>query len=216
MSKNEPEVKELASLYLNLLHKLNSAATPDWLHLDLTFQQMKVLYILKQKGPLKMSELHKELGVSMPTITGIVNRLIERKDGTPLLARETSPEDRREVWARLTEAGTAVTQMVGQTNQQVLDNLFARMTEQDLQATRQALTILTQTIDQAKESSNGHTAMVEIPTPINGNGRRGRKPGKRQIEQNDGELETTKILNPAGSGVSGRRFDSYSTRPILT
>src|SRR5947209_20617672 len=105
MADRATRVKELSDAYFEILRDLNSSNIPEWLQLDLTFQQMKVLYILKQNGPLKMHDLSQKLKVTMPTITGIVNRLIERKGGAPLLTRMVRPEDRREVWAHLTSTG---------------------------------------------------------------------------------------------------------------
>jgi|GEM_PF-990348 len=212
MTQKGSEVQELSSLYLDIIHKLNSIVTPDWLQLDLTFQQMKVLYILKQKGTLTMSELHEELGVSMPTITGIVNRLIERRDGKPLLTRETSPEDRREVRAKLTEAGLEVTEMVGELSPRVLEGTFARLGDKDLQVARQVLDILSVAADQQKkDSSNDQNSTSE------GNARRNRRTTRRQATA-QAERENSGF-NGASNGLANgaaRRFDTYSTRPILT
>jgi DNA-binding MarR family transcriptional regulator len=212
MSEKGSEVQELSSLYLDIIHKLNSIATPDWLQLDLTFQQMKVLYILKQKGTLTMSELHEELGVSMPTITGIVNRLIERRDGKPLLTRETSPEDRREVRAKLTEAGIEVTEMVGELSPKVLEGTFARLGDKELQAARQVLDMLRTAAEQQKKDSHS-TQNSTNEANMRRNRRNNRKQAATQVErENSG-------FNVAPNGLSNgtvRRFDTYSTRPILT
>src|SRR5689334_10611397 len=103
MAERTSHVREVSDLYIQVLQELNRNSVPYWLELDLTFQQMKVLYLLKQQGPLKMSGLSQLLGVSMPTITGIISRLVERGDGNPLVNRAASLQDRRQVWAQLTE-----------------------------------------------------------------------------------------------------------------
>ena len=106
---------------------INNSA--EWLNLDLTFQQLKVLYTLKQHGSLPMARLADALmpRVSMPTITGIITRLIERRDGVPLVERESSPDDRRIVRARLTPAGHAMVERIATPNAEMLNSALARM-----------------------------------------------------------------------------------------
>jgi hypothetical protein len=70
----------------------------------------------------------------MPTITGIVNRLINRRNGVALLLRVISPEDRREVWAHLTEAGLEATEMLHQSNSRLLENALVQLSEADLES----------------------------------------------------------------------------------
>jgi DNA-binding MarR family transcriptional regulator len=142
MADRTSHVREVSDLYLQALQELNRNSVPYWLELDLTFQQMKVLYLLKQKGPLKMSELSKKLGVSMPTITGIISRLVERGEGSPLVTRAASVQDRRQVWAHLTEAGIAVTEQLDKLNRQVLETSLAQLSDSQLETARNGLSFL--------------------------------------------------------------------------
>jgi DNA-binding MarR family transcriptional regulator len=167
MAENLVQVQEVANLYLDIMQNLNISVTPEWLQLDLTFQQMKMLYILKQHGTLKMKELHEKLGVSMPTITGIVNRLIERKDGIPLLSRETSPDDRREVWARLTLAGVETTETLNELNTKLVEHAIHRLGHTELkglQAGLQALLMAVQDLRQetGTTKSNLLTSTMQV------------------------------------------------------
>jgi DNA-binding MarR family transcriptional regulator len=216
LSEKSLEAQELSSMYLEILHRLNAAVTPDWLHLDLTFQQMKVLYILKQNGPLKMSELHGKLGVSMPTITGIVNRLIERRDGKPLLVRETSPEDRREVRARLTSAGLEVTEMVGELDANLLNDIFVRFTEQERSEAKAFLNRFIQTIQQyTHDTTNGEAEAVENKSAVSKGAKRNRRIAASETS-GSGEAESGNLMAAVVTNGVTRRFDTYSTRPILT
>jgi DNA-binding MarR family transcriptional regulator len=214
VSEKSVEAQELSIMYLEILHKLNAAITPDWLHLDLTFQQMKVLYILKQKGPLKMSELHERLGVSMPTITGIVNRLIERRDGKPLLVRETSPGDRREVRARLTPAGLEVTEMVGELDENLLSDIFVRFTEQERDEAKTFLNHLSQTIQQYSNDL-AHTVADSANTKPDAP-KTARRNRRKAEESNLAEAGSSSLVTAVVNNGVTRRFDTYSTRPILT
>jgi DNA-binding MarR family transcriptional regulator len=67
----------------------------------LTLQQAALLRILVQNGPTSMNELSKELMVTPPNITGIVDRLEAKR----LVKRTESKKDRRGTDIRLTAKG---------------------------------------------------------------------------------------------------------------
>ena len=160
MADRSSHVREVSDLYIQVLQELNRNSVPYWLELDLTFQQMKVLYLLKQKGPLKMSELSKRLGVSMPTITGIISRLVDRGHGSALVTRAASVQDRRQVWAHLTEAGTAVTEQLDKLNRQLLESSLAQLSDSELEAARNGLSYL---VTAVKEQATPAVAAIMEP-----------------------------------------------------
>ena len=174
MSDRASRIQEVTGLYFQILQQLNRHNIPERLELDLTFQQMKVLYILKQTGGLTMSELSKRLGVSMPTITGIISRLVERTEKSEknkkgrknktiekieikeaLVERRTSPEDRREVKAFLTEAGQRVTEQLDELNRKMMTQALAQLNDGEMEDARAGLSHI------AKAVSEQH-----IVTPI--------------------------------------------------
>jgi len=73
----------------------------EWLRLDVTMPQLKVMFLLFFSGPSRMSEIASALGVSLASATGVVDRLVER--GVAL--RDGDPEDRRVVLCRLSDKG---------------------------------------------------------------------------------------------------------------
>lgn len=163
MADRATRVKELSDAYVEILRDLNSGSLPEWLQLDLTFQQMKVLYILKQHGSLKMRDLSRELKVTMPTITGIVNRLIDRKGGVALLTRMVSPEDRREVWAQLTPAGIEATEMLNHLNGRMLANALTQLNEADLESLHGPMLRLSEAV---KEQLQAARPTPEVTLPL--------------------------------------------------
>jgi len=62
-----------------------------------------VLRAVWKRGPVRMSEIGKHMGISKPYMTLLVNRLIE--DG--LVERVQDPRDRRVINVTITEAGAA-------------------------------------------------------------------------------------------------------------
>ena len=74
---------------------------PTFLGLDITMPQAKILHLVRATGSMPMSDLVARLGVTVPTVTGIVDRLVERD----LVVRRGTPDDRRRVVIELTPAG---------------------------------------------------------------------------------------------------------------
>ena len=73
----------------------------EWLSLDLTTPQLKVVLLLFVGGATRMSVIASALGVSLATATGVVDRLVERE----MVVRESDPDDRRVVLCRLSNKG---------------------------------------------------------------------------------------------------------------
>ena len=101
----ESQKEELVEKTLQLSDKAFQELIPilpkEWLKLDLTMPQLKVVLLLFQEGPLRMSVLASELGVSLATATGIIDRLVERD----IVFREDDPDDRRVVLCHLSDKG---------------------------------------------------------------------------------------------------------------
>jgi len=64
-------------------------------------QEVRVLLILGRGGPTSMCEIADAVGLSMSSVTGLVDKLEEKK----LVRRERSTDDRRIVRVELTEPG---------------------------------------------------------------------------------------------------------------
>jgi len=73
----------------------------EWLSLDLTMPQLKVVLLLFLNGPERMGTIASALGVSLATATGVVDRLVEKD----MVTREGDPNDRRIVLIRLSDQG---------------------------------------------------------------------------------------------------------------
>src|SRR5262245_19650787 len=80
-------VQHIVELAENLQHIVRPVLPTGWSTVDLTMSQLKVVVLLYSQGPAHMSRLATALGVSLPTATGIVDRLVERG----LVMREEYP-----------------------------------------------------------------------------------------------------------------------------
>ena len=100
---------------VRILNPLDQPA-PPWLDQELTFSQLRVLYLLSEHGPIPMSRLAEYLDVTPATATGVIERLEKRG----LAERSHRGDDRRVVECSLSDAGR---QMVGASTGARLDQM---------------------------------------------------------------------------------------------
>ena len=113
------------------------ANSPEFLEIDITMPQAKVLYLLTA-GDLNMSELVGRLGVTLPTVSGIVDRLVEHG----LVARRVAPADRRRVFVGLTPAGSVLIDRFRDFNARQIRDLLSVLDDEDLESVRGFLAVL--------------------------------------------------------------------------
>jgi DNA-binding MarR family transcriptional regulator len=111
-------------------YRLLRALGPDdpWLSLELTMPQLKVLLLLNAQGPSRVGALARALRVTLPTVTGVLDRLVEHG----LVRRDDDPEDRRLVISRLTERGHEVVDELHEANRARLTRVFESLDPEDL------------------------------------------------------------------------------------
>jgi DNA-binding MarR family transcriptional regulator len=105
---------------------------------QLTIQQLRVMRILYNEGPTRVSVLAQRLAVSTPTVTGILDRLVQRG----MTAREDDPNDRRVVLNVLTAEGHRVIERLHPIQSDRLHAVVSRLSEDDQQALVAGLTVL--------------------------------------------------------------------------
>lgn len=94
-------IEQILQLGEKAFRELIPMVPKEWLQLDLTMPQLKVVLLLFMNGQTRMTEIATALDVSMATATGVVDRLVERG----IVLRESQPQDRRVVLCRLSEKG---------------------------------------------------------------------------------------------------------------
>lgn len=98
---------------------------------DTTLPRFDILAALdRQREGLLMKELSASLMVSNGNVTGLVERLIQ--DG--LIERLSVPEDRRHVRVRLTRRGKRHFAAMAAAHEKWIEELFARLSEQEVNA----------------------------------------------------------------------------------
>jgi DNA-binding MarR family transcriptional regulator len=85
-----------------LYRRLGFQFPASWLSGDITVPQLRVMLHLYSVGPDSMGNVARHLGVSLPTATGIVDKLVSRE----MVVREVGSADRRLVFIRLSPTGS--------------------------------------------------------------------------------------------------------------
>jgi DNA-binding MarR family transcriptional regulator len=135
--EREACIEQAVAVYEALIHRVASAHAPEFLGVGVTMSQAKVLYLV-QAEPVRMSDLSARLGVSLSTVSGLVDRLVDQG----LLDRRDDPADRRHVVLRITDAGATQLQLFRELNAGQFRGLLSHLADKDLAVVRQALDLL--------------------------------------------------------------------------
>ena len=119
----------------------------EWLSLDLSTPQLKVVLLLLVNGPCRMSIIASALGVSLATGTGVVDRLVERG----IVVREGDPEDRRVVLCRLSSKGEKMLLGLVQLARNHAEMMFRSLSIEKLMAVRAGLEALLEAGEATKD-----------------------------------------------------------------
>lgn len=126
----------LGRMFLSMRPELRGVE--DWPLMELTHAQLRMLVLLVDRGPLRMSGISAHLGVGMPTITSLVSKL-ERKG---LAAREHDQQDRRVVQCFATPKGIAEVERFWQVREERINQVSACLGEDELSFVTEALEVI--------------------------------------------------------------------------
>lgn len=115
------QARRIAALMPQIARNLRLAALVESVRHGLTTAQLMALFILRDAGGdgLPVSQLAHDLGVSVPTVTGIADRLVD----SGMLKRVHSETDRRVVLLGLSREGLKVAEKLWG----VLEELITRI-----------------------------------------------------------------------------------------
>ncbi len=120
--------------------KLYDVATPrmpeEWLTLDLTMPQVRILLLLHREGPTHMSVLASKSGIAMSTATSAVDHLVEER----LVVRDSDPQDRRLVVCRLSSRGQELAADLWKLGRLQVEKLLEPLTLNQLRSVKEAVT----------------------------------------------------------------------------
>ena len=131
-------IERVIAGYEELMHRLADGHAPEFLEIAVTMPQAKLLYLLGAAGEMHMSDLVARLGVSLSTISGLVDRIVDHG----LASRRDDPVDRRQVVVGLTPAGSAFIDHFRELNARQMRELLVNLDDEDLEHVRIGLEAL--------------------------------------------------------------------------
>jgi DNA-binding MarR family transcriptional regulator len=121
-----------------LQHLFLEAGNHPLLSMNLTMSQFKVMLILSARGGGSGNDLSAAMGVTLATLTGIVDRLVAQD----LVSRREDPHDRRVRRLELTQAGAELVDRVITTGMDHQLHLLRRLSVADLSVVARATEIV--------------------------------------------------------------------------
>jgi DNA-binding MarR family transcriptional regulator len=113
------------------------------MHLSLSIGQLKSLFFISNRGATTTGKLAAVLKVTPTNVTGIVDRLLEKK----LITRTGDPDDRRVLVLRTTTRGEELVAELRQKRKERMTEIFSRFTEEEAKTVLQSLKILAKAIE---------------------------------------------------------------------
>jgi DNA-binding MarR family transcriptional regulator len=111
---------------------------PDWVAQELTFSQMRLLYLLSSHGPSPIGHVAGWLNVGLPAASGVVDR-VERHG---FVARRHREDDRRIVECHLTDKGRDLIAEIGGLRRDTVQQMLAVLSDEELAQMSQLLTTI--------------------------------------------------------------------------
>ncbi|MCY7779225.1 MarR family transcriptional regulator [Bacillus haynesii] len=133
-----PEEKETWVLYMKVLTAAGLGDVSEWMKLDLSMPQMKVLMLLNNHGTLKVSEIAEKMGASLSNMTGLLSRLEQAN----FIKRTHSEQDRRTIVVELTEDAKGIFRGLYKKGHEKLKKALQKLNEQEKIKVNEGLTIL--------------------------------------------------------------------------
>ena len=96
---------------------------------ELQINQLHYLKMIDGTSDMTCGQLARQLNVTRPSVTGIVNKLIELE----VAEKSRCARDRRVFYIRLTEKGRHITRLESLVQQRIVDMILNVLTEQEIQ-----------------------------------------------------------------------------------
>lgn len=137
-SYNTSVLDEVSQYYLHINMQVEHSMMQFWLDLDLSFPQIRVLYILSLEGLMSISRLAEKLDTGLSAASHLVDRL----ERSGYVVRTLDERDRRRTLVNLTPQGSFNILNLRQHAQDRFRALADQLATEDLQSLQRGLQAL--------------------------------------------------------------------------
>jgi len=139
---------EVVEIFSDVFGKLMGYATADWINVEISTAQIKVLFILHFGGTLTVNQLAEKLKIGAPTASHLVEKLVR----AGFASRIDSTTDRRVIDIHLTEQGhTMANRLSGITHKWIIAKWISQLSEDQRTALGNSLRALLTIIENSPE-----------------------------------------------------------------
>ena len=117
------------------------------LKINLTSAQIKLLTCFSDRDELTMSELSRNLDVSMPTMTAMVDRLVNSK----MVKRERNSIDRRVVRVRPTNSGRVVLKKLLRIRRKEMEKILMNLSGEEMKKFLTSIEVVARSLTKARQ-----------------------------------------------------------------
>jgi len=117
------------------------------LKINLTSAQIKLLTCFSNKAELTMTELSNNLAVSMPTMTAMVDRLVNSK----MVERERDNTDRRVVRVKLTKTGEKTLRKLTRIRRKEMEKILMNLSGEEMESYLTSIEVVARLLAKARQ-----------------------------------------------------------------
>lgn len=149
MDSHEELVDRVMLRQRDVFRHVHAIATRQWIDLDLTIAQIKLLFVLDKDQPQPIGSLAQCLGVGLPAASHLTDRLVQ----AGLVQRYEDTEDRRRNLARLSPDGADLITRLRQGERGQFRAWYDALDDESLTGLLKGLNALMTSIERGEEGS---------------------------------------------------------------
>jgi DNA-binding MarR family transcriptional regulator len=142
MAPNHDElVQQVWAAHHDINRMIFSLNISDWLSLDLSMAQVKVLFVLQhsqESGEPTVGTVAQRLQIGLPAASHLIDKLVQAE----MVSRSEDPADRRRTLVHLTESGRQLAARLRAGTRDRFQNWIAAIDDEDLVALSRGLSAL--------------------------------------------------------------------------
>ena len=143
--------KDLVSKVITLQHRVFKAVAAKgsmpWVGLDLTREQLRIVFLIHHREELSPGKAADALGVSKANVTGVINRLVVKG----LVSRRENPVDRRGYILSLTAKGRSQVERLQELHTEKMAGVLGKMPDEAVEGLVKGLTALLKALEEKAE-----------------------------------------------------------------
>jgi DNA-binding MarR family transcriptional regulator len=142
------KIEEMLTLIKRIMSLIKQSFESDLKKMDVTESQILVMRVLNHYGDMKVSDISRKLDLSNSTVSGIIDRLVEKK----IVERKRSEKDRRIVMISLAEEYRQPVRKHLNAFAQKMRRVLSTTTEEDLDFILEGLEKLRTILEESQKS----------------------------------------------------------------